>query len=368
MALILDADSSAIREAALKFMRDAEPVAKLRKTRDAKDGAASVRGLWDGFVELGFAGVLIPEEFGGAGLSPLTSVQIAESMGRTLATAPFVPSAIMAATAIQQSANEALKAEILPKIAQGRIVALAVDEGERHQPSAFALRAQKDGANYRLSGRKVAVMAGGVAEDFIVAAAADSSADALLFLVSAKSKGLKIETRTPMDSLPIAALTFDGVEVPAAALIAGSADGARILEKALDIGRLHLAAEMLGAADEAFERTVDYLKTRIQFGRPIGEFQALQHRAALLFGALEIARSVLLKAAVEGGAANISLAKAEIGDTARHVTTEAVQLHGGIGVTDEFDIGLYLKRVRVAAQALGDSAYHAERYARLNGL
>lgn len=368
MALLLDADSSAIREAALKFMREAEPVAKLRRTRDAKQGDATARGLWSDFVELGFTGVLIPEAFDGAGLSPLASIQIAESMGRTLATAPFVASAVMAATALLEGTNGALKKDLLPQIAAGRVVALAVDEAERHHPGNFAMRAHKEGAGYRLSGVKRAVIAGGVAEDFIVAASGDTSAEVVLLLVSAKAKGLKIETRTPMDSLPIAALTFEDVDVPASALIAGSADGARVLEKALDQGRLHLSAEMLGAADEAFERTVEYLKTRVQFGKPIGEFQALQHRAALLFGALEVARSALLKAATEGGAANISLAKAEIGDTARHVTTEAVQLHGGIGVTDEFDIGLYLKRVRVAAQALGDNAYHAERYARLNGL
>ena len=368
MALLLDADASAIREAALKFMRDADPIAKLRQTRNAHDGAATVRGLWSDFVDLGFAGALIPEEFGGTGLSPLATIQIAESMGRTLATAPFVASAVMAATALLEGTNDALKKDLLPQIAAGRILSLAVDEGARHHPGNFALRAQKDGTNYRLTGAKQAVIAGGVADDFIVAASGDTSAEVVLLLVSAKAKGLKIETRTPMDSLPIATLTFESVEVPASALIAGPADGARVLEKALDLGRLHLAAEMLGAADEAFERTVEYLKTRVQFGKPIGEFQALQHRAALLFGALEVARSALLKAATEGGAANISLAKAEIGETARHVTTEAVQLHGGIGVTDEFDIGLYLKRVRVAAQALGDGAYHAERYARLNGL
>ena len=119
MELLFDADASAIREAALKFMRDAEPVAKLRHNRDAKQGDATVRGVWDQFVELGFAGVLIPEEFGGAGLSNLASVQIAECMGRTLATAPFVASAVMAATAIQQGANDALKKDVLPKIAAG---------------------------------------------------------------------------------------------------------------------------------------------------------------------------------------------------------------------------------------------------------
>ena len=368
MALVLDADASAIREAALKFMRDADPIAKLRQTRDAKDGGATVRGVWIDFVELGFAGALIPEEFGGAGLSALSTIQIAESMGRTLATAPFVASGVMAATALLEGTNDALKKDLLPQIAAGRILALAVDESARHRPANFAMRAHKEGGNYRLSGVKQAVIAGGVAEDFIVAASGDSSAEVVLLLVSAKAKGLTVETRTPMDSLPVAALTFENVEVPVSALVAGPADGARVLEKALDLGRLHLSAEMLGAADEAFERTVEYLKTRVQFGKPIGEFQALQHRAALLFGALEVARSALLKAAVEGGAANISLAKAEIGETARHVTTAAVQLHGGIGVTDEFDIGLFLKRVRVAAQALGDNAWHAERYARLNGL
>ena len=212
------------------------------------------------------------------------------------------------------------------------------------------------------------MISGAIAERLIVAARDEGSNEVLLFAIEAGRVGVTLDPFMPIDSLAMATIAFEDVFARDAELLCGPAHGRAALDQAYDMGRLHLAAEMLGAADDAFERTLDYLKTRVQFGRPIGSFQALQHRAAKLFGDLEIARSVLIKAASEPSPALISLAKATIGDTAKHTLIEAVQLHGGIGVTDEFDLGLYVKRVRVAAQMLGDSSFHIERYARLSGL
>jgi len=190
----------------------------------------------------------------------------------------------------------------------------------------------------------------------------------LLFLIDANAPGVTVTSRMGIDSRPLTDIVFAEVSAAPADLICDPRHAPHLLDRAYDAGRLHLAAEMLGAAQECFDRAVEYLKTRVQFGKKIGEFQALQHRAAILFGELEIARSVVLKAAASPTPDTVSIAKARVGDIARKVAGEAVQFHGGIGVTDDFDLGFFLKRIRAAAETLGDSAFHAERYARLRGL
>lgn len=368
MSLVQSDEVKALGDMALRFMRDADPAKRLRTARDTNDGAAAARGLWEGFCELGLPGVAIGAEDGGSGLDARASVQVSEMMGRTLAAGPFLASAVMAATAIENSTNDGLRTELLGQIAEGRIFALAAEEAERHDPEALGLTAAPVDGGFVLNGTKLAVISGTIAERLIVVARGAQTGEFALFVVDAESVGVRVQPSTPLDSLPLASIQFSDVFAPKANLLSEGAQARAALERAYDLGRLHLAAEMLGAADEAFERTVAYLKTRVQFGRPIGSFQALQHRAAKAFGALEMARSVLAKAAAEQTPLLISLAKAEIGDTAKLVTIEAVQLHGGIGVTDEFDLGFYVKRVRVAAQMLGDANFHTERYARLSGL
>lgn len=369
MPLVLDGETVALRDTAQKLLDDANSLRQLRRWRDGGDLNGAARGVWDQFVELGFAGILIPEAFGGSALSSMASIQISEMMGRTLSTAPFVSSAVMGATALANGDNQKLKAHMLALIASGTIVAMAVDERPRHAPLAVATIAKREQDRYRINGRKIGVIDGNIAEYFIITARdAERPDNLLLLLVDAKSAGLTCDAEPGVDSLPNVNVTLNDVEADDSILICAPEESIGLLEHTLDAGRLHLAAELLGIAQEAFDRTVEYLKTRVQFGKRIGEFQALQHRAALLFGQIEIARSLLLKAASEHNAALVSLAKAEIGETAKHVTTEAVQLHGGIGVTDEFDIGFFLKRARVASERLGDPTFHAERYARLQGL
>ena len=364
--LFLDDDTRMLRESADRFFAGANATKLLRQRRDSRDLIGAARGQWDGMVALGFAGILVPEAFGGAGLGSEASIQVAEMMGHELAAGPFVSSAVMAATAIRDSGNDALKAELLPAIAAGAVVAVAVDETPRHNPTAIETVARPDGGGYRVSGRKRAVIDGNIAETLIVVARDSASEGLLMLLVDVGAAGVTVTAHMGLDSHPMVDIAVD--DTPARGLVCDPGQTAALLERVLDAGRLHLAAEMLGAADEVFQRTIEYLKTRVQFGRKIGEFQALQHRAAILFGELEIAHSTLLKAAATGTPEFVSMAKAKIGEVAKRATAEAIQMHGGIGVTDDFDLGFYLKRVRVASELLGDSAFHVERYARLQGL
>jgi alkylation response protein AidB-like acyl-CoA dehydrogenase len=364
---LLNDDAKMLRESAERFFAGSGSLKSLRQWRNAHDLTGAARGTWDGMVELGFAGILIPEEFGGVGLDARASIQISEMMGRTLASGPFLSSAVMAATALIGSDNNRLKTELLPEIAGGKVVALAAEETNRHNPRAIGAVARRDGAGFRISGRKIAVIDGNIAQKLIVTARTDNGA-LIMAVVDAGAPGITINARLGLDSRPLVDIMFNDVPAAESALVCAPADTLNLLDSAYDAGRLHLAAEMLGAAQEAFDRAVEYLKTRVQFGKKIGEFQALQHRAAILFGELEIARSTVLKAAATGSAEHISMAKARVGEIAKHTAGEAVQLHGGIGVTDDFDLGFFLKRIRAAAEQLGDSAFHTERYAGFQGL
>jgi alkylation response protein AidB-like acyl-CoA dehydrogenase len=376
LKLSFDDDIRMLRDSAGGFLANAEPAKALRRHRDARDFDALARGVWDGMAALGLTGTLVPEASGGAGLGFRESVQIAEMMGRSLATGPFLSTAVMAATAIGQGDNDRLKAAILPAIASGdRVLALAGEERSRHQPLAIDTLARRDGDGYRVSGRKVAVIDGNIADRFIVAARdAEAPGELIMLLVDGRSTEVAVTATMGVDSQPLCDVEFRDAPAGADDLLCAPAATAALLDRVYDAGRLHLAAEMLGLAQEAFDRTIDYLKTRVQFGRKIGEFQALQHRAAILFGEIEIARSVVFKTATlhdEGDgrfAAFASLAKARVGEIARHATAEACHMHGGIGMTDDFDLGFYLKRARGAAERLGDTAFHLERYAALHGI
>jgi alkylation response protein AidB-like acyl-CoA dehydrogenase len=374
MKLNYDDDIRMLRDSVGALFADAEPAKSLRRHRDKRDFDAQARGLWDGIVALGLAGTLVPEQFGGTGLGLRASVQIAEMMGRSLATAPFLSTAVMAATAIRHSDNDRMKAEILPVIAAGELLlAIAGEERPRHQPLAIETVARRAGNGYRISGRKTAVIDGNIAQRFIVLARdAEAPERMLLLLVDAQSAS--VTASMGVDSQPLCDVEFRDAPASAGDLLYPPERTTALLDRIYDAGRLHLAAEMLGLAQEAFDRTVDYLKTRVQFGRKIGEFQALQHRAAILFGEIEIARALVFKAATlhdeddDRFAAYASLAKARVGEMAKHATAEACHMHGGIGMTDDFDLGFYLKRARAAAERLGDAAFHRERYAALNGI
>ena len=378
MPLVVNEEQEMLRDAARGFLAEKAPVSALRALRDAGDETGFSRDLWKEMAEMGWAGILVDEARGGADFGFVGAGLIAEEMGRTLTASPFLSTSVLAATALGKFANDAQKDEHLPKIASGDLLmALAVDEGNKHGPAKTALKGEKSGNGFKLSGEKAFVADGHVADKLIVAArtggAPGEEAGLTLFLVDADAKGLEIERTEMVDSRNAARLVLDNVEADGDAVLGAVDGGYEALEGVLSAGRAALAAEMSGASQAAFDMTTTYLKERKQFGALIGSFQALQHRAAHLYCEIELVKSVTLKALQDldenFGFAGMSctLAKAKVGDVAKRVSQEALQMHGGIGMTDEYDIGFYMKRIRVAQEMFGDAAFHADRIARLRG-
>ncbi len=368
--LILTEEQTMLKEAADGFLTEHAPVAHLRKLRDERHPDGVSRDLWRAFGEMGFAGVLIDEAQGGSGLGAVEAGVIAESLGRTLTPSPFMGSGVLAASVLR-TGSETQQAW-LPRISAGEaILALAVDEGPKHAPARIATRAERAGNGFRLNGAKAFVLDGHVADALIVAAQADEGLT--LFLVDPKASGVEVERTVMVDAHNAARITLSDVAVDADAVIGQPGEGGPALERALNLGRACAASSLVGAGDEAFRITLEYLRTRKQFGRFIGEFQALQHRAAHLFTEIEIAKAAVigalqaLDAGDERAGLMVSVAKAKAGRVAELAVQEAVQMHGGVGMTDEFDVGLYMKRVRVLNELLGDAGYHAEQVARAGG-
>jgi acyl-CoA dehydrogenase len=378
MPLVLNEDQLMFRDAAKRFTAERAPVAQLRKLRDDNDATGFSPALWKEMADMGWAGVLVPEEYGGVAFGYSGAGLIAEEIGRNLSSTPLLSSAVLAVTALVAGADAARRSELLPRLASGELLmAVAVDENSRHAPFRVTTQAVADVDGYVLNGRKTLVLDGHVAEHLIVSArtggAPEERSGITLFLIDAKAPGVSITRSHVVDSRGVATVELRGVKVASGSVLGKLGEGATVLDAVLDAGRVVLAAELLGVAQESFERTLTYLRERDQFGVKIGSFQALQHRAAHLFCEIELTRSVVLRAlqALDGQEANrstlVSLAKARASEVARIATNEAVQMHGGIGVTDEFDIGFFMKRARAAAETLGDAYFHTDRFAQLAG-
>lgn len=378
MPLVLTEEQEMLRESARGFLDEKAPVSALRKLRDENNPDGFSRDLWKEMAEMGWAGILVSEDHGGADFGFVGAGVLAEEMGRTLTASPFLSTSILAATALKKLGTDAQKQANLPKIAAGEaLYALAVDEARKHGPAKIAMAAEKHGNGFKLSGDKTFVADGHVADKIIVAArsaGAPGEMDGLtLFLIDAKAKGVSIERTQMVDSRNAARIKFDGVEATGDDVLGEVDGGYMALEGLLNAGRAGLAAEMSGASQQAFTMTVNYLKERKQFGTEIGTFQALQHRAAHLYSEIELVKSAVLKALQElddnyGMAGPIcSLAKVKAGEVAKLASQEAVQMHGGIGMTDEYDIGFYMKRIRVAQEMFGDGSFHADRLAQMRG-
>ena len=375
MALYLNDEQSMLRETARPFLADAAPIKHLRALRDSNDETGFSRDLWKQFAEMGFTGIMVPEVHGGMDMGHVEAGIVLEEIGRNLTPSPFLTTAVAAVEALKASGR--LSEEWLPKIASGEaIVALAIDEGAKHRPEATALRAERSGNGFKLNGTKAFVLNGHVADMVIVVARTAGAAgetDGLTLFAVPKDAGQTADPRRLVDSSLASQLTFDGVEVDADAVIGEVDGGWAVLTKLLDAGRVGAAAEMIGVGAAAMDMTVDYLKQRKQFGKLIGEFKALQHRAAHLYGEMEVARATVLKAQQLLDADDpraelaVAVAKAKTGKAVRLSVQEGVQMHGGIGMTDEYDIGLYMKRDRALEEFFGDARYHAERVARLSG-
>ncbi|WP_315797815.1 MULTISPECIES: acyl-CoA dehydrogenase family protein [unclassified Bradyrhizobium] len=378
MPLLLTEEQSMLRDSARGLISDHAPVSHLRKLRDTRDETGFSRELWATFAEMGFAGLLVPEEHGGSALGAVEAGVVMEEIGRTLMPSPFLATAVLSASALTRAGSAAQKSEYLPKIASGALLAaLALDEGSKHRPLHTALQAERSGNGFKLNGAKAMVVDGHVADLLLVVARSAGSPgdrDGLtLFLVDPKAKGVAIERTIMVDAHNAARVTLDNVEVTADHLLGEVDGGAATLSAVLDLGRGAVASEMVGLSEEVFGRTVAYLKERKQFGKAIGEFQALQHRAAQLYIEIEITRAAVLKAlqALDadpaGATAAVAVAKARAGATATRAVQEGVQMHGGMGMTDQFDIGFFMKRARVCEEMLGDANYHAAQLAQLRG-
>ena len=374
MPMFLNEDQTMLADTAREFLGEAAPVAHLRALRDADNPTGFDRGLWATFAEMGFTGMIVPESAGGLGLGHVEAGIVLEEIGRNLSPSPFLTTSVAAVAALSgTSAGE----RWLPRIVAGEtIAALAIDEHAKHGDR-IAMRAERAGNGFRLSGIKRFVTHGHVADLILVAARTAGSADdtdgVTLFALPADTVGLTADPRRLADSSIAARLTFDDVEIDGDAVVGSVDDGRAVLDRLLTAARTGAAAESLGVGDGAATRTLDYLRQRRQFGRTIGSFQALQHRAAHLYSELEVARAAVLKAQqlLDEGAkdadAAVSVAKAMAGMASTLAVEEAVQMHGGIGMTDDADIGFFMKRARVLAEMFGDIGYHSDRIARIGG-
>ena len=378
MPLYHTEDQAMLADTARGFLADEGNIAKqLRHFRDidCKDGFG--HALWKQFAEMGLTGMLVGEADGGLGMGHVEAGIVLEEIGRNLTPSPFLTSSVMAATALG-GASADLKGRYLPGLIAGdSVFAVAIDEGPKHRPERIATRATRSGNGFKLSGSKAFVIQGGSADMLVVAARTagdDTDNDGItLFAVPRDAAGMSLDVVRLVDSAQAAHLKLDNVQLDADAVI-GEVDGGReLLNRVLGAGRIGAAAESVGVAMGSFEMTTTYLKQRKQFGQLIGEFQALQHRAAHLYSELEIARAAVIKAQqlLDGGSDKadlmVSVAKAKAGKVAGLAVKEGVQMHGGIGMTDEYDIGLYMKRDRALAEFMGDMYYHAERVAQLSG-
>lgn len=381
MSLLLNEEQTLLRDTAREFLGARSPVSVLRRLRDTRDALGYVPALWREVVDMGWPAAVFPEAYGGLEFGYKGLGALFEQTGRTLAALPLMSTVVLGGGLIAEAGSAAQRGMWLPRVIGGdTLVALALEERPRHDPAAIALRALDDDGQWVLDGEKWFVLDGHVAQQFIVAARTSGVPGDLhglsLFLVDSASAGITIERTIMIDSRNAARVRFDAVHCGADTLIGVADEGFAPLDAVLDRARICAAAELLGVIREAFERTVAYLKERVQFGVPIGSFQALQHRAARMYADIELLGSCVaaaltalddLSATRDEVALLASLAKARASDLGERVLNEAVQMHGGIGVTDELDLGFFFKRARTLQQTFGDGAFHRSRYASLKG-
>ena len=381
MALVLSEDQQLLKDSAKNFCEQSAPVSVLRSLRDSGDKDGFSRDVWNQMVELGWAGMAVPEAYGGFDFGYGGLGVVLEETGKTLVSSPLIATVLLSATAINELGSEEQKQEFLPRIVAGELLfSLAIDEHTTHAPSRIETTAVKSDSGYVLDGKKTFVLDAHVADKLIVVARTSGSRDSengiSLFIVDAKSEGVNISRTSMVDCRNAGNIEFNKVQLSELALLGSCDEAFAGLNKTLDIARIGIAAEMLGSIQQVFDLILDFLKQRKQFGVLIGSFQGLQHRAATMYSEIELCKSSVRAAlsaldnqeSSESEIAELaSIAKSKLSEVFFLVSNEGVQMHGGIGMTDEFDIGFYIKRARVAQQFLGDSVFHRDRYATLNG-
>ena len=377
MKLILNEEQQMLRDSAKDFAEQKTPVSHFRGLRDNKDPLNWDKEIWKEMVDLGWSGILIPEEFGGSDFGLAGISVIMQEVGKTLTPSPLFATAVLGASAITSFGTQDQKSKYLPLIASGEITtAIAVDEESHHAPANTITKAELVNDKWILNGKKKFVVDGASADVLIILArtsgAKGENTGLTLFILDASAKGIEIIKTDMADCRNYANIVLNNVAVDKTAILGDQESGGEAVDKILDEGRIALASEMLGNSEAAFEMTINYLKERKQFGVHIGTFQALQHRAAEMFCEIELTKSAVM-AAMQGADENnndlqrmASLAKSIAGETLYLVSNESVQMHGGIGVTDEYDIGFFMKRARVAEVIFGGANFHQERYANLS--
>lgn len=379
MKMAYDEDQQLMKKTAREFVTGQSPVSRMRALRDSGDAIGYSPELWKEMAQLGWVGVNLPENYGGSAMGFADLCLLLEETGRNLMPEPFVETIVVGAGLIAEAGTQAQKDAWLSAIASGDAqVALAYQEARsRYNVSDVQLKAERSDDGFVLNGEKVQVLQSTGANLLIVTARTrgdrKNTDGVTLFLVDPKAAGVRMKAQNRVDSVNANIITFDALKLGSDAVLGTVHEGVKVLEPALDKARIAMAAQMLGGAEQAFALAVDYLKERKQFGVAIGSFQALQHRATKLFIELELTRSAVMAAAAcvndapEKVAMMASLAKAQASECFLHVANESIQFHGGIGVTDEYDLGFYLKRARAASQTFGDADFHRERWSELRG-
>jgi acyl-CoA dehydrogenase len=372
MALVINEEQQMLKSSTKEFLDLKSPLSLVREMRDNNYNQFSSE-LWTEMVEMGWTALTIPEKYNGLNFGYVGLGQVLEEMGRKLTVSPIISTVLTSTSLISLSKNGVLKNMLFQEIMNGnKLCTLAHEEGSHHSPNIEISIVSKKDDVLVLNGKKRFVIDGSISDYFIVSANHESEKNVDLILVDSKSEGISFNNKVHMDSRIYSDISFDNVKIENDNFLSSNGDGFEILEKTLDIARIGLAAEMLGNVQQAFEMTMQYLKEREQFGVKIGSFQSLQHRSALMFGEIELCKSIVLKAlqAIDSDDEKLpelaSLAKAKLGQVSKLVTNEAVQMHGGIGVTDDADIGFFLKRTRVTQRTFGDSNFHLDRVAKIN--
>lgn len=374
--LVLTAPQDMLARTAAELISKHGGVDRQRKLRDDGDELAYSPAVWAEMADLGWLGIPFAEDHGGLGMGMAETVLITEAMGRGLAPEPFVSAVVFGGGLIADAGTAEQRAAWLAPLIDGekRLAPALLEAGSRYGLDRVETRAQSNGAGWSLSGEKVQVVGGVGADGFLIAARTEGGDDGLtLFLVPAAADRLEVVAQKRVDSRNSAIVRLHGVQVGAGDVLGDVGSGLEPLGRVVDRATVAVCGEMLGVMTEAFERTIEYLKSRSQFGVLIGTFQALKHRAAKMFIEIELSRSTVMAAAraLDAGDSDaelqVSNAKARCSDALILVTNEALQMHGGIGMTDEHDIGLFIKRARALEFAFGDAAFHRQRFARLRG-
>ena len=372
MSLVINEEQNMLKSSAKELLDLKSPISLMRELRDDNYNQFDP-DLWKEMVEMGWTALTVPEEYNGLNFGYVGLGQVIEEMGRKLTVSPMISTVLISTTIVGLSKNEVLKSKLFDEIMSGKkLCTLAHEESSHHNPNIDLSIISNNNEKFILNGKKRFVIDGTISDYLIVSANSESNESLELVIIDSKSKGITFNNKVHMDSKIYSDISFNNVEFSKDNFLSTENDGKKILKKALDIACVGLAAEMLGNIQQAFDMTIQYLKEREQFGVKIGSFQALQHRSAIMFGEIELCKSIVLKAlqAIDSGDENLpelaSLAKSKLGLTSKLVTNEAVQMHGGIGVTDDADIGFFLKRVRVSQRIFGDSNYHLDRVAKFN--